>query len=405
LQHKNVIADGEANGAVAETPAAMDCTTNDVPTKEASSGQLPSEAPEVKRVRQSLLPPKVWVLRFGAVLAFCAGSVDAIGFLTLGAFTSHVTGTAAKIGLRLEGVTFSQESTHFELRQAILLLASFITGSFLCGFIISKNEVHFGKALYGVALMGNSTLLVASVLLGGCLGHEHLELASYCTAAACGLQNGMCTMHFGAVVRTTHVTGLATDFGLTLGRVAAIFFKRGCTSSRFDVLDKAEIDVDTKKLQVYVSIGLAFLIGVVVGAFIENSLGLFALLLPASITGLGGLGYTFFRGHLKHWFREAEVKNLSHDIEEVDRILERTRSYLHHWQGETIQHHDADASGRGAEDLDGQMGHALEVLHDLEASLAHLYETDTNHSSPKSYSRHSPCTNHSSPKMAAETAV
>lgn len=247
--------------------------------------------------------------------------------------------------------------------------------------------MHFGKALYGVALLGNSGLLIATVLLGGALGFHQFELASYCAAAACGLQNGMCTMHFGVVVRTTHVTGLATDLGVTLGRVASVFCKRRCRRSRFDAIDLAKIEVDTQKLHVYMLIGLGFISGVVFGAFIENYLGVLTLLIPASVTGLGGLAYTFF------WagFRNAEVSNQPPQVEEVHEILERTRYNLHLWQEET----GADTTGNKAEDLDDQMSHALEVLNDLEASLATLYETDSHHSPSPSHratnpKRHSP---------------
>ncbi len=41
--------------------------------------------------------------------------------------------------------------------------------------------------------------------------------AQYAAACACGLQNGMATRFSGAVVRTTHMSGIVTDIGLLLG--------------------------------------------------------------------------------------------------------------------------------------------------------------------------------------------
>lgn len=246
---------------------------------------------------------------------------------------------------------------------------SFIFGSFACGFLVSKNEVHFGKSMYGLVLMANSFLLVATVIVADLADVDCAwELATYIAATACGLQNGMCTMHFGAVVRTTHVTGLATDFGVSLGRVAAIFTRAGCLVKNLDDLGKEEVEVDKRRLQVYAMIFTGFIAGSFFGTQLHFHLGLHAMLVPASITGTAGLLYTFFRPHLKQWFRSVEVDKLNHDVEEVDQILERTRSML------AGLHSEPDTSSR-VEDLDAQIGHALSVLHDVEASITVLYET------------------------------
>lgn len=53
---------------------------------------------------------------------------------------------------------------------------------------------------------------------------EALTPGAYLVCLACGLQNGMCTTFSGAVIRTTHVTGILTDIGLVIGQ--AIFHKR-----------------------------------------------------------------------------------------------------------------------------------------------------------------------------------
>lgn len=42
-------------------------------------------------------------------------------------------------------------------------------------------------------------------------------LGECCVAAASGLQNALVTQVSGAVVRTTHITGLVTDIGLNVG--------------------------------------------------------------------------------------------------------------------------------------------------------------------------------------------
>jgi uncharacterized membrane protein YoaK (UPF0700 family) len=47
---------------------------------------------------------------------------------------------------------------------------------------------------------------------------------AYLVCLGCGLQNGMCTTFSGAVIRTTHVSGILTDIGLIIGQ--AIFHQR-----------------------------------------------------------------------------------------------------------------------------------------------------------------------------------
>src|SRR5690606_9389894 len=63
---------------------------------------------------------------------------------------------------------------------------------------------------YGVVLIVEGALLAFAVPL-----LTRVPVAgSACAAAACGLQNAMATAYSGAVVRTTHVTGIVTDLGL-----------------------------------------------------------------------------------------------------------------------------------------------------------------------------------------------
>ena len=123
------------------------------------------------------------------------------------------------------------------------LVLAFVAGSFTCGLLIDKNQVHFGgKSLYGVALVGNALLLGAAVAV-------HRPLCSGClAAAACGLQNAMCTSHFGAVVRTTHVTGTLTDLGSTLGRLAMMHLQRGCRRKKLNILEKVGLNTGYSKM-------------------------------------------------------------------------------------------------------------------------------------------------------------
>merc|ERR1712048_161640 len=217
-----------------------------------------------------------------------------------GTFVSHATGAVTKFGMVIEG-----SYKHDIWYQPLLLLLAFLLGSVMCGLLVGRNDVHFGKSSYGLALLANSGLLIAATFLAD------YDIAPYLAAIACGLQNGMCTMHFGAVVRTTHVTGLVTDLGLTIGRLWAVLFKNGCRSSRLNIVDREQINVDFLKLQVLTILGVAFFVGCVVGAYLDTRMGAYAFLVPASITGAGGFVLVFFRQRIKQALKSISAAPVS----------------------------------------------------------------------------------------------
>merc|ERR1719357_1841543 len=93
----------------------------------------------------------------------------------------------------------------------------------------------------------------------------------YFAALACGLQNGMCTMHLGSIVRTTHVTGLSTDLGTNLGRLIRIITRT--FHHRHDdtiAADNAELRVVTGKLQVFLLLGSSFIVGSFSGSWLQH---------------------------------------------------------------------------------------------------------------------------------------
>lgn len=89
------------------------------------------------------------------------------------------------------------------------VFGSFFAGCVGSGLIIRHKELRSGYP-YGIALMFECGLLVTACYL---LRHESMD-GAYFAAMACGLQNRMATTYSGAVIRTTHVTGIVTDLGL-----------------------------------------------------------------------------------------------------------------------------------------------------------------------------------------------
>lgn len=118
--------------------------------------------------------------------------------------------------------------------------------------------------------------------------------SAYLVCLACGLQNGMCTTFSGAVIRTTHVTGILTDIGLIIGQ--AIFHKR----TRKHLW----------KLKILVPLYTSFCCGGIIGWFAFGLMHNKAILPPCAIIGCLGLGHiSYCKIFLNLKLRKIKDKN------------------------------------------------------------------------------------------------
>ncbi|CAE7041418.1 unnamed protein product [Symbiodinium natans] len=310
-------------------------------------------------IRKSFQRPKFWVTGFGWCLAACAGAANTIAFKCWSLYASHVTGSTSAMAFRLEG--YQQEENGSEtLREACSLVFSFLAGAYACGLLIDKNQVHFmGKAFYGLALVLNSILLIIAAFIPG-------RLVPICfVAAASGLQNAMCTSHFGAIIRTTHVTGTVTDIGSTMGRISMIYLRKACRCASLNEVERAEIGVDARKLAVLAGLWSFYLIGGLIGIYMENVIpGPQALLVPASVTGSIGLFYMACRQLLKDYIKTLEQDRFSADLKEAQDALAHMGTRLHDLEA---------ADDKLVVELDAEMGHMIEALHEVEADFENVY--------------------------------
>jgi uncharacterized membrane protein YoaK (UPF0700 family) len=213
----------------------------------------------------SMLPRWVWA---GAwALAFIAGMVNVVGLLGFEhEAISHLTGTTSMLAEALARLDY-RLALHFAL-----LIGAFLFGSTLSGFLIQNSTLKLGRR-YGVALLLVSLLLFASVPL--------LEIKStygmYAAACACGLQNAMVSTYSGAIIRTTHLSGMFTDLGIFLGHAL-----RG-------------LPVDARRLRLCLIVISGFLLGGIAGTFAFKAVKYSALLFPATFTSLVALAYGIYQ--------------------------------------------------------------------------------------------------------------
>lgn len=210
------------------------------------------------------LPRWVWV---GAIALSCvAGMVNAVGFLGyINHAVSHVTGSTSQLGIALAQGDWRQVGPLWGL------LIAFSTGAMLSGLIIQDSTLQIGRR-YGVALALESALLLLAIPLF----RQQPLWGALAAATACGLQNAIATTFSGAVVRTTHLSGMFTDLGIGLGHLL-----RG-------------LPLPMRRLTLSGLIITGFLAGGCIGTWLYTRWQYDALLAPALLTGTTGLGYVLY---------------------------------------------------------------------------------------------------------------
>jgi len=152
------------------------------------------------------------------------------------------------------------------------VVSAFFFGSIICGIIIRDSHLKIGRR-YGIALMLEGLLLCMSAV-----GFQsNSMLGEIIASLACGLQNAMVSMYSGAIVRTTHMTGIVTDLGTLIGRRIG--------NTKFDY----------HAAYLYSLLLVSFIIGGSIGVFVFQAINYFALLVPAFITGVTGFLYFILR--------------------------------------------------------------------------------------------------------------
>jgi uncharacterized membrane protein YoaK (UPF0700 family) len=212
----------------------------------------------------SKLPRWIWL--GAAILAFVAGHCNAIGLLGFEhQSVSHVTGVVSQFGVSLFG-----DAVH--ALHLFFVITSFFAGAVLSGVIVQDSTLRLGRR-YGLALLVESALLgIAVVLLS-----QQSSVGDYCVSCACGLQNAMVSTFSGAVVRTTHLTGTVTDLGILVGH------------------KMRRLPVDGRRIELALIVLGGFLVGTLTGTAAFFSMGNYALLIPAVLTGASGIAFGVYQ--------------------------------------------------------------------------------------------------------------
>lgn len=151
------------------------------------------------------MPRWLWI---GAwMLAFIAGMVNVVGLLSARhTALTHMTGLTSGLAQRLA------QGDYADLAIIAAIMTSFVGGAVLSGVLIRDSALEWGRR-YGAAM-----LLEAVLLAGGAWLIDGGRAAGFCVASfACGLQNAMVSNFSGSTIRTTHLSGMFTDLGISIG--------------------------------------------------------------------------------------------------------------------------------------------------------------------------------------------
>jgi uncharacterized membrane protein YoaK (UPF0700 family) len=207
-----------------------------------------------------------WVEYGAFILALVAGFINAIGLLGFKHQSiSHLSGTATLLG------TGFIDSTFGDIFHLVIVLISFLIGAAISGYVLRSGALKLGRH-YSSLLSFEAALLLGAIFF---LTQDYL-FGHYLASAACGLQNALVTTYSGAVIRTTHVSGIFTDLGIMLG-----------AKLRGEAFDR-------RKALLFLLIIAGFIFGGTLGAYTFSFARFYSLFIPALICLLLALSYSIY---------------------------------------------------------------------------------------------------------------
>jgi uncharacterized membrane protein YoaK (UPF0700 family) len=212
----------------------------------------------------------------GMALTFVAGAINAGGFLAVGQYTSHMSGIISSMADNFALGALGMVSL------GLIGFLPFVLGAACSAVLINWGRRHHLGSRYAMPLMLEAALLFAFGLLGW-LSYPSPGFATGAVPLLCfimGLQNATVTKISGARMRTTHVTGIVTDIGIELGKLAYWNRSRHIPEA---------VRADREKLRLLFLLLVSFFAGGVTGAIGFNHIGfLFSLPFAALLLLLAG---------------------------------------------------------------------------------------------------------------------
>lgn len=153
----------------------------------------------------------------GFTLAFIAGATNAGGFLAVKQYTSHMTGMVSSMA---DNFVLGSYDLVLDAAGAIV---SFVLGAACTAVMVNYVRRQRLYSEYALPLLLEAVLLLVFGVLGTRLQKVQGLFIPFTVMLLCfimGLQNALITKLSHAEIRTTHMTGIVTDIGIELGKLA-----------------------------------------------------------------------------------------------------------------------------------------------------------------------------------------
>ena len=212
-------------------------------------------------------------LHIGILLTVVAGALNAGGFLAVGQYTSHMTGMVSMFADQIVLMNFALASV------AVISWLAFFLGAAVTAVIVNYKLRSGSQHAYAFPLMIEAICILIFGSFGGTLeSHEFIDVSAAVVLLcfAMGLQNALITKISNAEIRTTHVTGLTTDFGIEVGKL--LYWNKLQGDIRLQ-----KVIANREKMKVHGSLIVTFLCGGLLGAIGFKFVG-FSSSIPLAIT-------------------------------------------------------------------------------------------------------------------------
>ncbi|WP_171902382.1 YoaK family protein [Sinorhizobium sp. RAC02] len=152
-----------------------------------------------------------------SILAFVAGGVNSAGYMAYHYFSANMTGNVSLASELLAVFRFDAALAF------LTVVVMFIVGAFLASFLIEVGKRQRRSNIYALTLIVEATLLIL-IGLAAALSTQPLNgvLVVGLLSLTMGIQNAASTRISGSRVRTTHVSGVATDLGVGLAMLLGV---------------------------------------------------------------------------------------------------------------------------------------------------------------------------------------
>lgn len=214
-------------------------------------------------------------LRLAIVLSATAGFVNAAGLVAFTVLTTNITGHAAILAADTSLADWSG------VRLAAQCLALFFAGAFFSAWYIDFKGRNKRYA-YTLPLLLEVAILIYVAVYGYTYDASRVQIERFAGSLlfAMGMQNALVTMVSKSVVRTTHLTGIVTDFGIALAEALRKRFRMERVLKR--------------RLLLHISIIFFFLLGGMLGVFAFRIFQYYSFFIPAALV-LFALFFDAFR--------------------------------------------------------------------------------------------------------------